>query len=108
MSTRVGGTDTETGPSETTVGVGVELVGLSMARAGVARSQMSLPEGATVVDAVERLADKHGAPVRPALLRGSRIRQDTVARRRSGAEWERVSGSEPLSHGDRIRFEVSD
>ncbi|MFC5969815.1 hypothetical protein ACFPYI_00580 [Halomarina salina] len=108
MSTRVGGTDIETVADEPTVGVGVELVGLSMARAGVARSQMSLPEGATVVDAVERLADKHGAPVRPALLRGSRIRQDTVARRRSGSDWERISGNETLTHGDRIRFEVSD
>ena len=108
MSTRVGGTDSETVPGETTVGVGVELTGLSLVRAGVSRGQMALPEGATVVDAVERLADKHGEPVRPALLRGSRLRQDTVARRLTREGWERVSGSEPLAHGDRIRFEVSD
>jgi len=93
--------------AETTVGVGVELTGLSLVRAGVTRAQMSLPEGSTVVDAVERLADKHGEPVRPALLRGSRLRQDTVALRRTREGWERVPGSEELVHGDRIRFQVS-
>jgi hypothetical protein len=108
MSTRAGGTDGGTVTGESTVGVGVELAGLSQVRAGVSRGQMSLPEGSTVVDAVERLAEQHGRPVRPALLQDSRLRQDTVALRRVRGGWERVPGSEQLEHGDRIRFEVSD
>ncbi|MWG33551.1 hypothetical protein [Halomarina oriensis] len=107
MSTRVGGMDAGATTTETTVGVGIELTGLSLVRAGVSRAQMALPEGATVVDAVDRLADKHGDPVRPALLSGSRLRQDTVALRRTREGWERVPGSEELAHGDRIRFQVS-
>lgn len=107
MSTRVGATDGDDVGTEATVGVGIELAGLSQVRAGVSRAQMSLPEDATVVDAVERLADEHGRPVRPALLQDGRLRQDTVALRRTRAGWERVTGAEPLVHGDRIRFEVA-
>ncbi|MFD1512585.1 hypothetical protein [Halomarina rubra] len=108
MSTRVGATESEHATAESSVGVGIELAGLSLVRAGVSRDQMSLPDGATVVDAVERLAEKHGEPVRPALLEGARLRQDTVAHRRTREGWQRVPGGERLHHGDRIRFQVSD
>jgi hypothetical protein len=107
MSTRTtaGGTPPE---PEERIGVGVEIAGTLVARAGLRRAQLALPAGATVADAIDRLAETHGAQVSPALLEGRRLRQGTVAVRRTDESIERAGAETPLDHGDRLRFEIAD
>ncbi|WP_254543948.1 hypothetical protein [Halomarina pelagica] len=104
MSTGLHATSGDAGAGAT-IGVGVELRGWLVARAGLERAQMALSPDATVGDAVERLTDRYGVQVRPALLQGDRLRHDTVALRRSGGDWERVFAGTSLEQGDRVRFE---
>lgn len=90
------------------VGVGVELAGLLVVRAGIRRAQMSLPAGATVADVVDRLAERNGLQVRRALLKGDRLRQGVVATVSSSETRERASADTPVGHGERVRFEFVD
>lgn len=88
------------------VGVGVELDGLLVVRAGLRRGQLALPPEATVADAAEALAEEHGQQVYHALMRGDRLRHGVCATVRSSGSIERATADTPLDHGDRVRFEV--
>lgn len=90
------------------VGVGVELDGMLVVRAGLRRGQLALPPNATVGDAAEALAEEHGQQVYRALMHGDRLRHSVSATVRSTGSIERATAETPLTHGDRVRFEVTE
>lgn len=88
------------------IGVGIELAGLLVVRAGLRRGQLALSPNATVADAVAALADEHGQQVYRALVRDGRLRHGVTATVRSSGSIERATADTPLGHGDRVRFEI--
>ncbi|WP_330630462.1 ubiquitin family protein [Halocatena halophila] len=88
--------------------VRVELNGVLTVRTGVERSSVEVPDEATPVDIVEALERECGPQIRPALLKGDRLRSDTVAIRTSTDGSQQLTSQSTIRDGDTVRFEFED
>lgn len=88
--------------------VRVKLTGVLTLRAGIDESSVFVPEHATITDVVEELSRECGQQVRPALLKGDRLRSDTVAVRESHESTQRLSSDSVVESGDTVRFQFED
>jgi hypothetical protein len=88
------------------MGVNIRLEGSLVARAGARQAYIHVPDGSTVVDVINQLAERYGPQVRPALLDGDRLRSDTVAIRESPAPPHHIGTESRLKAGDTVRFEL--
>ncbi len=88
--------------------VRVKLNGVLTLRAGVEESSVHISERATTIDVVEALSRECGPQVRPALLKGDRLRSDTVAVRESSESIQRLSSDSRVEPGDTLRFQFED
>lgn len=88
--------------------VRVKLTGVLTLRAGVEESSVFVPEQATITDVVDELSRECGSQVRPALLKGNRLRSDTVAVRESSGSSQRLSSNSSVDPGDTVRFQFED
>lgn len=88
--------------------VRVKLTGVLTLRAGIDESSVFVPEHATITDVVEELSRECGKQVRPALLKGDRLRSDTVAVRESHGSTQRVASDSVVEPGDTVRFQFED
>ena len=86
--------------------VEVHLTGVLAARAGTRRTYLSVPEDATLADVIDRLAERYGPTVRPALVEGNRLRASATVRRRGNVSEEALSLHSRVSPGDRLQFGV--
>jgi|GEM_PF-1125088 len=87
------------------MGVNVELTGALVARTGVHRAHVPVPEDATLEDVVAGLAREYGSQVRPGLLDGDHLRTDTLPVRVLPPSGETLSIHSPVECGDTVRFE---
>jgi hypothetical protein len=88
--------------------VRVKLTGVLMLRAGIDESSVFVPEHATITEVVEELSRECGSQVRPALLKGDRLRSDTVAVRETTGSSQRLTSDSMVEHGDTVRFQFED
>lgn len=88
--------------------VRVKLNGVLTLRAGVEESSVPITERATTIDVVEALSQECGPQVRPALLKGDRLRSDTVAVRESSGSKQRLASDSPIEPGDTVCFQFED
>ncbi|WP_124953745.1 hypothetical protein [Halocatena pleomorpha] len=77
-------------------------------RTGVEESSVHVSERATTIDVVEALSQECGPQVRPALLKGDRLRSDTVAVRESSETPQRLTSDSHVEPGDTLRFQFED
>ena len=87
--------------------VTVKLTGTLVARTGTHEARVGVPEGATLGDVVEKLADMYGPQVRAGVLDGERLRSDTVVVRESVDSSETLSTASALESGDTVRFRLN-
>ncbi|MFC7045061.1 MoaD/ThiS family protein [Halobacteriaceae archaeon GCM10025711] len=83
--------------------VTVILAGTLAARTGTHRARVGVPEGATVSDVVDALADEYGPQVRPGVLEGEHIRSDTIVVR-DAADAGPLTADSHVEPGDTVRF----
>lgn len=88
--------------------VRVKLTGVLSLRSGVEESSVFVSEHATITDVVEELSRERGPQVRPALLKGDRLRSDTVAVRESTGSVQRLTSDSSVNPGDTVRFQFED
>jgi hypothetical protein len=84
--------------------VEVHLTGVLAARAGTGRTYVSVSEDATLADVIDRLSERYGPTVRPALVEGNQLRASASVRRRGNVSEESLSLHSGVSPGDRLRF----
>lgn len=87
--------------------VTVELAGTLVARTGTRRATVAVPDDATLVDVVEKLAAEYGPQVRAGVLDGERLRSDTIVVREQVDETEPLSTRSPVEPGDTVRFQLA-
>lgn len=88
--------------------VRVKLTGVLTLRAGVEESSVFVPEHATLTDVVEELSRERGPQVRSALLKGNRLRSDTVAVRESSESTQQLRSDSEIDPGDTVCFQFED
>jgi hypothetical protein len=77
------------------------------ARVGTHEAHVSLREGDTVQDVIDRLAAEYGSQVATGLLDGDRLRSDVIALRESDSHRESVSATSALEVGDDLHFHLT-
>jgi len=87
------------------MGVDVQVSGSLVARTGIQRAHIAVPEEATVEDVVRQLSRLYGTQVRRALLEDGHLRSDTRSIRGQPPAEEPVSLHSEVEQGDTLRFE---
>ncbi len=88
--------------------VTVQLQGSIAARTGTHAVHLGVPDGATVRDVVDALAEECGTQVRSGVLDDDRLRRDTLALRHGVDADERLTAASHVESGDTLRFRHSD
>lgn len=86
----------------------VKLTGVLTLRTGIDESRVIVSENATITDVIEKLAKENGPQIRPALLKGDRLRSDTVVVRESRDDSQNLSSDSVVKPGDTVRFQFED
>lgn len=88
------------------MGVKVRLEGSLVARAGARQATVPVDSKTTVRDVVERLSERFGSHVEPAILEGNRLRSDTRAFRELHGRTVRLGPDSRVESGQTVRFEM--